>query len=85
MSIVAQRYDAVQYDGTNGAYIAGTWCTGITFVSDNGTTFVFRDGDGYQHSVVLDNWVVRSWNLDDAFPVVNTPAQYSARWIVITP
>lgn len=85
MADVTQRYASVQYDGTNGSYIAGTWNIAITFISDNGTTFVFRDGDGVNHSVAVNDWLVQqNWD-SDSFPQVLTPTQYAAQWLVINP
>lgn len=81
MASISKKYDSIQYDGTNGSTIAGTFCTAITFVSDNGTTFVFNDGDSGEHSMNVDDWLVRQSNEDDPFPVVETTSSYALNWL----
>lgn len=83
MASVAKRYESVQYDGTNGSVIAGTWNTVITFVSDDGSTFVFRDGDNGEHSVSVGDWVVQQGGVDDAFPSVESASSYADRWVEV--
>ncbi|WP_086809795.1 hypothetical protein [Streptomyces reticuliscabiei] len=78
MPKVVQPYYSIQYDGTNGAHIAGTWCTGITLVSDTGTvlTYVMYDGN---RSMNLGEWMV-VWGAESNDPMIFTEADYAARY-----
>lgn len=78
MPKVIQPLYSIQYDGTNGAYIAGTWCTGITLVSDTGTvlTYVMYDGN---RSMNLGEWMV-VWGPESNDPMIFTEAEYASRY-----
>lgn len=78
MPKVVQPLHSQQYDGTNGEYIAGTWCTGISFVSDTGTVLSFT-GDGTNYTVQLGEWLVISWT-GAKDPMIFTEAEYAARY-----
>lgn len=81
MPKVVQPLYSEQYDGTNGEYIAGTWCTGITFVSDTGTAMVYADGDnGGHHTINLGEWLV-TWGANDITPTIFTTAEYTSRYV----
>lgn len=79
MSRIVQPWYSIQYDGTNGEHIAGTWCTGITFVSDTGTVLTYLDADGYPRDIQLDQWVVVSFP-GASDPMLFTPAEYAERY-----
>lgn len=79
MPEVVQPLYSIQYDGTNGEYIAGTWCTGIGFVSDTGTVFTYSDGDHVNREVNLNEWLV-IWGTPAGDPMVFTPSDYAARF-----
>lgn len=83
MTTVTKKYDSIQYDGTNGSYIAGTWNTYITFVSDNGTTFVYQDGDDTNRNVSVGNWLTQQMGVGDSFPALETNSEYLARWVPV--
>lgn len=85
MTTVTRKYSSIQYDGTNGSYITGTWNTSITFVSDNGTTFVYKDGDNTNQNVSVGNWLIRQAGVSDSFPVLETNSNYAARWVTVPP
>ena len=69
---------AIQYDGTNGNYIAGTWCTGISFVSDNGALFVYEAYDG-NHEMAVGDWMVVSIP-SSISPILFTDDDYTVRY-----
>lgn len=79
MPLVVQPFYSIQYDGTNGSYIAGTWCTGITFVSDTGTVFTYHMYDG-NRTVNIGEWVVIDV-VSCIEPSVFTPGDYAARYV----
>jgi len=80
MPKIVDPYYSIQYDGTNGEYIAGTWCTGVTFVSDTGTLFTFFNNDGgYTRTANLNDWLV-VWGPSSGELMVFTPAGYAARY-----
>lgn len=83
MPSVSRRFEAEQYDGTNGSYLIGTFCPSpnLDLVSDNGTTLVFEDGDNNTHTVSAGDYLVRGSNPLDDFPEVQTPTQYAQNWI----
>lgn len=56
---VIQRLDAVQYDGTNGTYIATEFLTNTRVGSDDGQTLQLFD-DANDPQIPLGGWVVRS-------------------------
>ncbi|MFM9604244.1 hypothetical protein [Streptomyces turgidiscabies] len=84
MPFVTQRMDSIQYDGTNGAYIAGTWSTGIRFVSDTGTVLTYTDQDGYERTANLDDWLIIT-GVGDGYPTVLPPEPYRAHFVEIPP
>ena len=84
MPAVTNRQTSIQYDGTNGAYIAGTWCTAITFASDTGTVLTYQDRDGYDRTASLNDWLIIS-QVTDGYPNVQSPAGYAERFVEIPP
>lgn len=83
MPSVSRRFEAEQYDGTNGSYLIGTFCPSpnLEILSDDGSILVFKDGDGGIHSVNVGDYVLRQSNPMDDFPEVQTAAQYAQNWI----
>lgn len=80
MPRVVQPWYSIQYDGTNGQHIAGTWCTGITFVSDTGTVLTYTENqNNYTFTVQLDEWLVVN-SLDATDPTAMTPSVYASRY-----
>lgn len=82
MPAVTTRRSSIQYDGTNGSFIAGTWCTAITFVSDSGTVFVYKDIDNNNQTVNLDEWLVIT-QVTDGYPTIQTPSNYADNFVEI--
>ncbi|MFM9563240.1 MULTISPECIES: hypothetical protein [Streptomyces] len=79
MPKVVQPWYSIQYDGTNGEHIAGTWCTGISFVSDTGAVLSFT-GDGRDYAVNVGEWLVISWvGAND--PMTFTTEEYTGRYV----
>lgn len=77
MARVIYNLESVQYDGTNGDYICGTWLANCTKVSDNGSVLVYEDGaDHSNHTVNLNDYVVRQ-GTQDIEGRVQTPSQYA--------
>lgn len=79
MPKVVQPLYSIQYDGTNGEYIAGTWCTGITLVSDTGTVLSFT-GDGTNYAVNVGEWLV-IWGTSAKDPMIFTAEEYTDRYV----
>lgn len=84
MPVVVPRMPSIQYDGTNGAYIAGVWCTGIALVSDTGTVLTYTDRDGYERTASLDDWFIIT-GVTDGYPTVMSPDGYVAHFVEIPP
>lgn len=86
MPSVSRRFEAEQYDGTNGSYLIGTFCSSpnLDIVSDSGSVLVFEDGDNNVHSVNVGDYVIRQSNPTDDFPEVQTASQYAQNWIPAT-
>jgi hypothetical protein len=55
---VIERLEAVQYDGTNGDYIASTWLSNTTLDSDDGQLLQLVDGM-QDPRIPLGSWVLR--------------------------
>lgn len=79
MPKVVQPLYSIQYDGTNGSHIAGTWCTGITLVSDTGTVLTIT-GDGTTYTVNAGEWLV-IWGTPAKDPMIYTQAEYESRYV----
>ncbi|MGW3651907.1 hypothetical protein [Streptomyces sp. NPDC000878] len=84
MPFVTSRRDSIQYDGTNGAEIAGTWCTGISFVSDSGTVLTFKDRDDRVQTASVNDWLIIS-GVEDGNPTVLSTADYETYFVEIPP
>lgn len=82
MPIVTLKYESIQYDGTNGAHITGTWLSSITPVSDDGQTLVFRNLEGSEYAVQAGDWVICTPG-NRMFPQVVTASDYAALWVQI--
>lgn len=80
MPIVTQKAESIQYDGTNGAHITGTWLSGITPVSDDGNILVFRNGEGSEYTVENGGWVICTPG-SRMFPQTVTAADYTTYWV----
>lgn len=78
MPRIVQPLNSIQYDGTNGSYIVGTWCTGIQLVSDTGIELSFT-GDGTNYTVQVGEWLV-VWGTQAFDPMIFTQAQYESRY-----
>lgn len=82
MPFVTPRMDSIQYDGTNGAHIAGVWCTGIALVSDTGTVLTYTDRDGYERAANLGDWFVIN-SVTDGYPTVLPTEGYQRHFVEI--
>ncbi|MFJ4785517.1 hypothetical protein [Streptomyces sp. NPDC088794] len=62
MARLIQNLESVQYDGTNGAFICGTWLA-VTLISDDGETLVWAtpEYDGVAH---VGDYVIRNGDKD---------------------
>jgi len=58
MARVIYNFESIQYDGTNGAFICGTWMN-VGLISDDGQTLVYQALEG-QVTVNLNDYVIRS-------------------------
>ncbi|NUK07456.1 hypothetical protein HRW18_05390 [Streptomyces lunaelactis] len=68
MAFIVPRIESVQYDGTNGQFIANTFLADTVVVSDDGTTLVL-DLQAYpyesvdRYTVRQGEWVIgHAWN-----------------------
>lgn len=84
MPFVTPRMDSIQYDGANGAHIAGVWCTAIGFVSDTGTVLTYTDRDGYERTANVGEWFIIT-GVSDGYPTVLAPEGYAAHFVEIPP
>lgn len=84
MASVTQKYDSIQYDGTNGTFICEGFLDGSAYalVNDTGTLLTFTDSENSLKAVPLDGWVVRSTNHELVWRGSN--ASYAAQWTEIT-
>lgn len=58
MPFVVAKLESIQYDGTNGQYIADTFLSGTTLGSDDGQLLQLLDGMN-DPQVHLGDWVIR--------------------------
>lgn len=58
MELVLRRLEAEQYDGTNGAYLCGTFSR-VTRDSDNGIVLRFTDGANNTYDMKVGDWLIR--------------------------
>jgi hypothetical protein len=81
MSTLAPKLDSLQYDGTNGTYIAETYLDGAVYsvYSDTGTVLTLVEGGENFTVIPLNGWVVRAlWNSGPYWTGSNTT--YLAQW-----
>lgn len=74
---VVYNFESIQYDGTNGQFICGTWMN-IGLVSDDGQTLVYSTPEG-TNTVHLNDYVIRQ-GLADQWGRVMPPDQYAAEF-----
>lgn len=82
MPFVTSRRDSIRYDGTNGAHIAGVWCSGIAFVSDTGSVLTYTDRSGRERTAELGSWFIIS-GVDDGDPTVLSQEDYTTYFVEI--
>lgn len=82
MPFVTSRRPSIQYDGSNGATIAGVWCTGIRLLSDTGSVLKYKDRDNREQRANLGDWFIIA-AADDGYPTVLPPADYERDFIEI--
>lgn len=83
MAVVTVKYEALQYDGTNGADIASQWLADTTLVSDNGQELVIQVA-GWPpttYTVPLGYYVLRYYGKTFFQPV--SPADFAQNWVEI--
>lgn len=80
MPKVVHPFVSFQYDGTNGSSISSA-VSMITFVSDNGTTFVYKDKDNVNRSVSLNEWVI---DFGDGYPGIMSTGQYTSYYVELS-
>ncbi|MDG9705537.1 hypothetical protein [Streptomyces sp. DH37] len=83
MAVVVHRVESIQYDGTNGTFIATEWLTGVTLGSDDGQTLALRDADDNPISVEAGGWVIRA-GTNHGMLSVHTDEQYQRQWVEVT-
>lgn len=83
MPTVVQYHESIQYTGSNGSYICGTWAD-LDLVSDNGTTLTFSDGSAEQSSVTSGGWLIKSQPFPE-FVDVKTNTAYLDGWRNLPP
>ena len=85
MPIVSPRYDATQYDGTNGTQVAAE-LAGTEIKSDTDgvlTMVVNRPHTGpMDYEITAGTWIVRR---GDQLFTLCAPDEYAANWTEITP
>lgn len=81
MALVVERFESIQYDGTNGAHIADEWLVSARVVSETDAGMVLEiDGwPSVQYEVANNAYVIRYW--DRNFREVVPPEQYARRWV----
>lgn len=85
MAIVVPYKESIQYDGTNGSFIIGTWVTGATdFVSDNGTTLTWENEEDAIRTVNSGGWLIKVSDTDGD-PTTLTNAEYLTQYVEIDP
>jgi hypothetical protein len=79
---ITDRLEAIQYDGTNGEFLAGEFLDNTTILSDDGQ--VLRLVDGTNDPVVpLGDWVIRralgggQYMYLGTYPTVDLEARYA--------
>jgi len=84
MPTLVQKLDSLQYDGTNGTYIADTYLDGNVFsvYSDTGTVLTLIEGGENYTVIPLNGWVIRTlWSNLPYWTGTNTA--YLAQWAEI--
>lgn len=85
MPNITNYMESIQYDGTNAAFICGTWC-GIQLVSETGsamTVLMFADSE-VEHVIPVNYWLKK----DQPFPTevqYFSPSVYVQRFVEIPP
>ncbi|WP_425244859.1 hypothetical protein [Streptomyces sp. NEAU-NA10] len=84
MQSVIERLEAVQYDGTNGDYIASTFLSNTTLDSDDGQLLQLVDGM-QDPRIPLGSWVIRRTAGVGLFLFAGafTDADYRAKYTVL--
>jgi hypothetical protein len=76
---VAPRIGAVQYDGTNAAFIAGCLNDG-SVNSSSGSTCNLQVGESFNFDCPVNHWVLVQ---DGNYNGVLTPEDFEALWVVV--
>ncbi|MFI6105851.1 hypothetical protein [Streptomyces sp. NPDC051310] len=87
MALVTERYESIQYDGTNGRYIAETWLANCALVEDTGTLLTIDDvgptGSGLVN-VEVGGWVIKRSPVADhqnLFYMALSDSSYRLRYV----
>ncbi|MEU5769791.1 hypothetical protein ABZ782_28140 [Streptomyces asoensis] len=85
MESVIPKMDAVQYDGTNGRFIAEEFLSGTTLGSDDGQLLQLIDGQ-QDPQIYLGDWVIRRTAPGGRFLYAGgfTDADYRAMYTVLS-
>jgi len=85
MPVITSRLEAVQYDGTNGAFIASEFLSSTTVGSDDGQLLALVDGTN-DPQVRLGWWVIRQAISVGLFQYLGTynDDDYQARYAELT-
>ncbi|MFE3484823.1 hypothetical protein ACIQ1S_09365 [Streptomyces griseus] len=78
MAIVTRKFESVQYNGTNGTYIANTWLTDMQLISDTGNLLTLGSGED-RYPVPNGWWVVRDSGATRLLTYCS-PAEYASSW-----
>jgi hypothetical protein len=79
VTAVTRRLESIQYDGTNGSFICGTWLD-VTLDSDDGEVLVFLDGDQNLTNVPQNYYLIRSRSTDQFPTAIVSPSDYALMW-----
>lgn len=78
MAIVTQYAESLQYNGSNGTFICGTWAN-VNLVSDTGSVLVYEDGNTDQFTVNNGEWLIKVLPFGEPTNIL-TNTQYEARY-----
>lgn len=84
MPAVVQRFESMQYDGTNGAEVIDWLCGSVDLISDDGTALVV-DFIGSPRTIAAGGWVVAAGGGTGvrAFYTEVTAADYANVWLEV--
>ncbi|OKK06411.1 hypothetical protein AMK26_10315 [Streptomyces sp. CB03234] len=78
--LVTQKHEALVYDGTNGAHIAGEWLDDTTLLDDDGQVLRIEVAGwpAQQHEIPAGSYVIRYYG--KTFREALPPDEFAERW-----